>query len=318
MKRYTHMPADRRSAGFTLVELLVVIAIIGLLIAIALPGFRGARIAAKKTATQAVIASIEAGLQQYREERALGNTYPPSASDSVRDGDGFTLIKDPVETSGADVRITGASLIVYGLAGADLQGTRGFKRVSGYSTWAESMNAESTSKGLYDPTISPPWPDYGPFVGANALDRVEFLVGLEKFPIGSLDFPLTAQEQVQRVFVDDFGGPILYYRARPAAKRMVTQPGVAIGVYDFRDNMQLTRYEGSRLRTTRYFQQADFGAEGAFDGFILDEKASPRIGPDETDPVAIDRPVNPDDCLLISAGPDLLFGTQDDVVNWTK
>jgi general secretion pathway protein G len=83
MKRYTHMPVDRRSAGFTLVELLVVIAIIGLLIAIALPGFRGARIAAKKTATQAVIASIEAGLQQYREERALGNTYPPSASDSV-------------------------------------------------------------------------------------------------------------------------------------------------------------------------------------------------------------------------------------------
>jgi prepilin-type N-terminal cleavage/methylation domain-containing protein len=317
MKRYTHMPADRRSAGFTLVELLVVIAIIGLLIAIALPGFRGARIAAKKTATQAVIASIEAGLQQYREERALGNTYPPSASDSARNGI-YTVIKDPVESSGMDVRITGASLLLYGLAGADLQGTRGFRAVSGFNTWADAMTAGAPN-GLYSVGGNNPAPTYGPFVGANLLDRVEFIGDLEKFPLGDLtDGPLSAQEEKQQVIADDFGGPILYYKARPAARRMVTNPGQEIGIYDWRDNALLTRYPGSQLANTRYFGDADFGNDGTFDGFILDRKASRRSGPNDTDPIIVDRPVNPDDCLLISAGPDLLFGTQDDVVNWTK
>jgi hypothetical protein len=133
----------------------------------------------------------------------------------------------------------------------------------------------------------------------------------------------------QYVFVDDFGGPILYYKARPAARNMITEPDTRIGIYDYRDNRVLTEYEGSLLRGTRYdVPPAPFGNGfgldrpptqfDQFDRFILDTKASRRSGTNPNDPYVIARPVRPDSFLLISAGPDLLFGTKDDIVNWTR
>lgn len=58
------MKGDRRSA-FTLVEIMIVVAIIGILIAIAVPGFIKARNSSRLKACQENLTKIDGAIQQY-------------------------------------------------------------------------------------------------------------------------------------------------------------------------------------------------------------------------------------------------------------
>lgn len=55
----------RKTRGFTLVELMVVVAIIGVLLAIALPGYREYVVRAKRDAAKAVLLEIVSRQEQY-------------------------------------------------------------------------------------------------------------------------------------------------------------------------------------------------------------------------------------------------------------
>jgi hypothetical protein len=134
---------------------------------------------------------------------------------------------------------------------------------------------------------------------------------------------LTVADRVQRVFVDAFDRPILYYRARKAATVMVTQPGSAVGVYDHRDNAVITGgagFDGAEaglrmqakninhpLASVEYAitMQNAIDEPETFDSYIYDRSSAARM-----------RPVNADGFLLISAGRDGLYGTEDDIKNW--
>ncbi|MBI5155116.1 prepilin-type N-terminal cleavage/methylation domain-containing protein [Candidatus Poribacteria bacterium] len=87
-----------RSKGFTLVEIMIVVAIIGILIAIAVPGFLKARETSRATSCSENMGKIAAAVEQY----ILDTKCPDWATAVGTDYLGGTLPTDWSELVGAD------------------------------------------------------------------------------------------------------------------------------------------------------------------------------------------------------------------------
>lgn len=347
------MNAVARAArnAFTLIELMVAIAIIGVLIAILVPGFSAVTTNAKKVATTARVAVLERGLESYRGEQALGGVYPPSHGDNPEGGaiDLLTIANPFIENMQV-VGISGANLLVYGLAGADQLGTPGFPDTNGNGAWWDDQTAAVGSGGAYEldlMTRDPLRPRY-PGVGTSYVDEptrasIRTLDQLFEEGIGSAPVSLPNGVGMQPLFTDSWGRAILYYRANRAARFMVTDPGndETLGVYESRDNLVLTGSEsvgalpgidwGAGIADEDHDRYSKIGwsnyptanplldangvhdilvdptFENTFERFILDASVKQR-----------NEPVNRNTFLLISAGADAVYGTNDDVTNWTR
>ncbi|MEI6533671.1 MAG: prepilin-type N-terminal cleavage/methylation domain-containing protein [Candidatus Roizmanbacteria bacterium] len=70
------MKFQKKLSAFTLIELLVVIAIIGILSALALPNFMGARERARDTQRKANLESFKKALELYRLDQSIPPFYP--------------------------------------------------------------------------------------------------------------------------------------------------------------------------------------------------------------------------------------------------
>lgn len=71
----------RNRKGFTLVEIMIVVAIIGILIAIAVPGFLRAREKSRQNACQENLTKIDGGKQQWALEQRKNPSDTPTATD---------------------------------------------------------------------------------------------------------------------------------------------------------------------------------------------------------------------------------------------
>jgi len=309
-----------KKTAFTLVELLVVIAIIGLLIGIALPAFRGARIAAKTTASKARISALAAGCEQFRAETSLGNVVPPSATDTGTMEIHPGWWQDSPDDS-ALRPTTGASILYLALTGHDQSGGRQFRPTGQPPSWA-----------AYAPEVGAP--RYGPYINDPE------------------SFTMTVNNG-QLAYSDQFGNPILYYRVRKVAARnpadqasfqMITNDRtspVHIGLVDFRDNEQLTPPWGTdpdllqpyhRTWSTYYDGDEAFAMP-----FGLEDEFKPKLQPLSFDRLIVNAltrrgtmtdngrwtkvvsaaPHNAGEFIMISAGADKVLGTPDDVANFT-
>ncbi|MGD2108020.1 MAG: type II secretion system protein [Phycisphaerae bacterium] len=334
-------------AAFTLVEMLVVIAIIGLLVGILLPVFGTVRNKARVAQTSSEQAAIDTGLSVFINDFGA---LPPSASDNPENR---RLIANPEGQSVSDtVEITGAQLLVHALIGADSLGTPGF-RDFGTGDGIDGAWWNDTHAGTDDQQDGPHGAYYiDPQTGQEAHSRRtgyvpenmnELLKSFTELEDESVLLNLD-RENVhknlavdQRAFVDAWSTPLLYYRANPASFLMVTDPaGQNPGVFWHDDNAVITgtqRYPGNE-------DGFDFGPgmiEGHYHDLHLDNAAVPLATTDVDDILQTDdyedsfarfivdpkvkvrpTPVRKDSYLLISAGPDARYGTEDDVTNWPR
>ena len=285
----------KKTRGFTIVEILTVLAIISLLIAILLPSLNMARNAARTAKQKVQMSYIDQALLAWRND--FGD-YPPSS-----------CIAPPYP----DNYYCGAQKLAEALLGWDLLG---FHPSSVFTV--DGTNPALAVPNIYNPTIATEMakrkPRYLELETANAfrLNQVFRLQGT-----------LTPAAYQRYVICDSFGRtdvtvgkenvkvgrPILYYRADTSQKQFVPLPGKTI--YDFTDNLQLIITAqindiadnpniNHPLRTPANFYSNQYK--------ILDTKIYQSAG--------LAWPRRPDSYILISAGLDGLYGTQDDITNF--
>ncbi len=343
---------EARRRAFSLVEMMVVIAIIGLLVAALLPAFSTVRNKAKVTQTAAIYSALDTGMRSFQAESALGGTLPPSHSDNPANRQ---LIANPKLRGGlgnngvAEVTITGAHLLAQAMVGADGLFAPGFKDTgsNGGRDGRWWNDTHDNAGGIYEidtTTFQPKFPRYGGgYVSDEIREKMRSLNDLDEVGLiaNSEELLLNSAASDELMFVDPWDAPVLYYKANKAAINIVTA-GNTRGIFDQEDNGLITGTFGGDGLSYNGF---DFGSGAetvggavVFHDIAKIELAEPLPellgGPDiQNDPrfdktftrfvfdpsqKARNKPFRADSYLLISAGPDSRYGTNDDIVNWTR
>ncbi len=302
---------SKRKHGFTIIELMTVMLIIGLIIGVLVPGISLAKKYAKTVRQQAQLYSIKSSLEMFYNDY---DDYPPSN----------------LTGSGADFTC-GAQKLAEALVGCDL---RGFDPASNF----DLLDNESNSKvyAITDPEKTRSIERrLGPYLQIDERTAAFDLDTLFDGFTGSL-YPGgdPNQKELGPVLCDTYtdkeialgpmttlavGAPILYFRASRSSKKFdISSPNG--NIYNYEDNQELIDLGNMRLAPARR-TDADHHFGSGYTDPVNSTKDGMRIFYESiTNPVIKvgAQPRNPDTYILISAGFDGIYGTKDDITNYSK
>lgn len=356
MRRRLSNGRGSQHSAFSLVELLTVIFIISLLIGIIIPSISSARVLAKKQLTAKTIQTIEVGLEQFRQENEREfrqtNGYPPSFAHPPIPGAAFDPLKGEFPFEDGNPQVQGAHWLPAMLLGKD---NLGFIPRSSVPTairdqpdrWydpGEVPQADRRPRYLEAENLR--LIRTKELTGAPGPAYTRFFDDTSNPGIGDLP-----------VIADSFDQPILYYVANRAGRTSnmvedVRSPDnsytggnqeAGVPYYFHEDNVGFTGTDddanrgwdfgggahriaesGEALTGANIADDTKDGTTGwsnrdTFAYYILDPQEKKRFARlDAMDEAAPLTPANADTFLLISAGPDGIYGNQDDVSNIPK
>ena len=316
--------ATVQKSGFTIVELLTVMGVIAVLIGLLVPALNMVKDYSREIQQKAQFHSIEVGLELFKNDFGV---YPES-NDNALDP------QNPVDNN----IYCGANKLAEALVGWDLLG---FHPKSGFT--ANGMNDLDGAAGsqgpvlIYDPVgginLPPIYVEtaqenidnrmkYIELEHANAYKMEDIYSNFGSFQ--NFNFTLCDVYAKKRKSGKKTGMPILYYRARTNYKfqdydsSVDDQPDTNNDIYNFWDNANLLALgdadQGATVLHPLYDGTTDLQD---FEDIVLNKQVQDATIT-VSNPNGIKRPYRDDSFILMSAGKDGLFGTSDDLYNFTK
>ena len=300
--------------GFTTIELLTVLAIIAILAGILIPTVSYVRNTARAAKTGVQFATIDMALMAFK-----GDTgdYPPSTLD-IR---------------GAGYYYCGAQKLAEALLGWDLLGfhPKSAWRADGYD------GLTSTGPWTYDPAKGrddnlDDIPDtlnerVGPYLELGTASAFKLNQLFPNPPTTALNLntyvlcdsfgakPVTITSATGESRTVKVGRPILYYKANTNSKVYwpISAADAANTIYNYTDNFNLIDLKRSSevSNDPLYYRGTPLGTYLYWPAYKL---VDPKIFDASGGKVL--WPCRPDSYILISAGVDGLYGTQDDICNF--
>jgi len=314
--------------GFTIVELLTVMAVIALLIGLLVPALSMVKDRGKEIQQRAQFHSVSVGLEMFKAD--FGD-YPESNDNSIVP----TNLNDPT-------RYSGANKLAEAMVGLDYLGfhpNSDFRSTGQNDFFRKDGLTVANPKNVYVGlgAIDLLWQTQeenikarkGPFLeaeNANAFRMDEVYTtshpGIASFRPFSLVLCDVFAKKRSAANSRKTGAPILYYRARTQFTQQnyqdIHHPSANIfdpiddDIYYYRDNATILSLNAPDNQTILHPLYANGGA-------ALDwEKFEDMIVNKNIPAGMVRRPYRAGSFILISAGKDGLFGTADDVFNFTR
>lgn len=317
-----------RKEGFTIVELLTVMGVIAVLIGLLVPALNMVKDFSKQLQQKAQFHSIEVGLEMFKNDFGI---YPESNDNNLQPQN---LIDNTI--------YCGTNKLAEAMVGWDLLG---YHPKSGLTaTGVNNIDSDLTPDDIYVPF--PPGlvstdgtyeetPEenidirkkYIELEHANAFKMEDVYQNYGGFV--RTNFVLCDVYSKRRHSGKKTGMPILYWRARTkykfqdylntASGGSATNPAQNDDIYNFWDNANLLNLNDPETGTIHHplYTGVPLDDLETFEDMILNKQVQ-----DATitalNPNGIKRPYRDDSFILLSAGKDGLFGTSDDLLNFTK
>ncbi len=298
----------RKETAFTIIELLTVMSIIVILLGLLVPAMNKAKIYAKTVNQKNQFHSIDVALELFKIDY---EDYPPS---------------DQLDDAAIPAAYCGAMKLAEAVVGQDLMG---FHPDSAFRY--DLMDTTGTINLYAAPEYPAFTPDQqniksrkGPYLQvdrANAY-KLENLWGMQPGAIGNFNnkFRFVLCDEYARATnrgaegPSRIGMPVLYYKANISGfAHDSANPLNPQNIYDYTDNIDLINLKLPWDSTKLHWLDpscSDSGVSG--DTLFYNITKNPNIK------ILSGRPYRPDSYILISAGYDGVYGTEDDIFNFNK